>query len=236
MAARVRTTSPGTRLQLGASVLSAARAIDTRLVRTRLGRFERVHRNYVNAQRKFESAESQFRAAQTQLVDCDAIQDEAVENLARALVGDGQPRGNPFEAFGAPAPGTLTRLPFAEAPQSVHQLVATVQRSKGASKGTIEAAEAADKAATVVEEAVATAAKLQDAVRHARRMRDALNQGWDSALGALRRGAQAAADEGAPDLYATLFPPMTRASTKTRTPEEQAPTATETPTATPSAA
>ena len=106
MATRVRTTSPGLRLEVGASVLSAARAVDARLVKGRLGRFERVHRNYVNAQRKVDAAESQLRAAQARLAECDAIQDEAVETLARALVADGQPRGNPFEAFGVPAPGT----------------------------------------------------------------------------------------------------------------------------------
>jgi hypothetical protein len=95
-------------------VLAAARAVDTRLVKGRLARFERVHRSFVNAQRKVDAAESQLRAAQARLAECDAIQDEAVETLARALVADGQPRGNPFDAFGAPAPGTLMRLPFAE--------------------------------------------------------------------------------------------------------------------------
>src|SRR6266550_3689661 len=60
------------------------------------------------------AAGSQLRSAQARLAECDALQDEAVETLARALVADGQPRGNPFEAFGAPAPGTLTRLAFAE--------------------------------------------------------------------------------------------------------------------------
>ena len=98
-----------------------------------------------------------------------------------------------------------------------------------------EAAQAADKAAIVVEETLAPVAKLQDSVRHARRMRDALGQGWESALAALRRGAHAAADEGAPDLYAALFPP-TRATTKSKAPEEQVPTATEPPTAAPNAA
>src|SRR5438552_14368644 len=129
MAVRMKKTSPGTRLQVGASVLSAARAVDTRLVKDRLGRFERAHRSYVNTQRKVDSAESQLRAAQARLAECDAVQDEAVETLARALVTDGQPRGNPFDVFGA-APGTLTRLPFSEEAEAVHDLVAAVQRNK----------------------------------------------------------------------------------------------------------
>jgi hypothetical protein len=232
----MKKTSPGTRLQFGASVLSAARAVDTRLVKDRLGRFERAHRSYVNAQRKVDAAESQLRAAQARLAECDAVQDEAVETLARALVADGQPRGNPFDAFGAVAPGTLTRLPFLEEAEAVHQLVAAVQRNKNVSKPTVEAAQAADKAAQVVEQALAPVAKLQDSVRDARRMRDAVGQGWESALAALRRGTRAAADEGAPELDATLFPPVARAATKSKAPEEQVPTISQIPTASPTAA
>ena len=98
MARSKRKNGSGTRLQIGAGVLSAARAIDTRLVKGRLGRFERAHRAYVAAQRKVDAAESQLRSAQARLAECDAVQDEAVETLARALVADGQPRGNPFDA------------------------------------------------------------------------------------------------------------------------------------------
>jgi hypothetical protein len=227
----MKTGSPGLRLEVGASVLSAARAVDTRLVKDRLGRFERVHRSYVNAQRKVDAAESELRTVQARLAESDAVQDEAVETLARALVADGQPRGNPFDAFGVAAPGTLTRLPFAEEAAAVHQLVAAVQRSKGASKATIQAAQAADKVAGIVEEALVPVAKLQDNVRDARRARDAVGQGWESALAALRRGARAAADEGAPDLYPTLFPPVARAVAKGKTTEAQVPAVTATPTA-----
>ena len=231
MARSKRKNGSGTRLRVGAGVLSAARAIDTRLVKGRLGRFERAHRAYVAAQRKVDAAESQLRSAQARLAECDAVQDEAVETLARALVADGQPRGNPFEAFGAPAPGTLTRLVFAEEAEAVHALVAAVQRSKGVSKATLQAAQTADKAARVVVQALAPVAKLQDTVRDARRTRDAVAQGWESTLAALKRGARAAADEGAPDLYPTLFPPVIRAITKSKTPEEQAPPVTATPAA-----
>ena len=231
MARSKRKNGSGTRLQIGAGVLSAARAIDTRLVKGRLGRFERAHRAYVAAQRKVDAAESQLRSAQARLAECDAVQDEAVETLARALVADGQPRGNPFEASGAPAPGTLTRLVFAEEAEAVHALVAAVQRSKGVSKATLQAAQTADKAARVVVQALAPVAKLQDTARDARRTRDAVAQGWESTLAALKRGVRAAADEGAPDLYPTLFPPVIRAITKSKTPKEQAPPVTATPAA-----
>src|SRR5207237_841858 len=111
MATRVKTNnpknSPGMRLQLGASILSAARGVDTRLVKIRLGRFERTHGNYVTAQRKVDVAESQLRAAQARLAEYDAVQDDAVEALACALVADGQPRETPFEVIGAPLDGAL---------------------------------------------------------------------------------------------------------------------------------
>jgi hypothetical protein len=236
MAAQMKKTSPGTRLQLGASILAAARAVDTRVVKDRLRRFEQAHRSYVGAQRKVDAAESQMRAAQAGLAELDAAQDDAVETLARALVADGQPRGNPFADFDAPAPGTLMRLSFPEEAAAVHQLVAAVLRSKGASEVTTQAAQAADKAARAVEQALAPVAKLQDNVRDARRTRDAVGQAWESALAALRRGARAAADEGAPDLYATLFPPVTRTTTKMKAPEEVVPTEPQTPAATPNAA
>lgn len=231
MAARLRTTSPGLRLQLGGSVLSAARAVDTRLVKDRLGRFARMHRTYVGAQEKVDTAESKLRAAQARLAECDTVLDEAVETLAGVLCADGAPRGNPFDAFGAPSPGTLMRLPFAEEAEGVHQLVAAVERSKGASKATLQAAQAAEKAAKAVEEALVPIAKLQDNVRDARRARDAVGQGWESALASLKRGARAAADEGAPDLYPTLFPPVVRAVTKNKGTEEAGPAAPPTPAA-----
>jgi len=147
--------------------------VDTRLVKDRLGRFERVHRTFVNAQKKVERRRVQLNAAQARLAECDAVQDEAVDTLARALIADGEPRGNPFDPFGRPAPGTLMRLPFAEEAAAVHKLVAAVQRSKDVSKATIQAAQAADKTAGVVEEALGRSAKLQDTVRDARRTRDA---------------------------------------------------------------
>ena len=53
---------------------------------------------------------------------------------------------------------------------------------------------------------------LQAGIRDARRMRDAIARGWGSAFAALRHEARAAADEGAPELHATLFPPPPRAT------------------------
>src|SRR5439155_11539137 len=74
-------------------------------------------------------------------------------------------------------PGTLTRLAFAEEAAAVHQLVAAVQRGKDIGKATSQAAQAAEKAANIVEEELAPVEKLQETVRDARRTRDAVGQG-----------------------------------------------------------
>src|SRR5262245_22102209 len=102
MVNRVKRSSPAKRLERGASVLSGASVVDTRPVKERLERFERVHTQYVDAQQKVDAAETQLEAAKARLAASNTAQEEAVEALARALVTDGQARGNPFEAFGAP--------------------------------------------------------------------------------------------------------------------------------------
>jgi hypothetical protein len=231
----MKKTSPGTRLQIGASVLAAARAIDTRLVRDRLQRFEQAHRSYVGAQRKVDTAEAQIEAAQRRVAGLETVHDEAIEDLARALVTDRQPRKTPFEAFGSANPGALMALPSGEKAVAVHQLVAAVLRTKTVSEAVTRAAEAVDKAASAVEEALGPMAKLQDTARDARRTRDAVGQTWEAAIAALRRVALAAGDEGAPDLYPTLFPKTTKAGSK---PKPAAAPATESPppAATPNAA
>jgi len=222
MAVRLKKVSTGSRLQLGLSVLAAARTVDTSLVKDRLRRFEETHREYVSAQKRVDAAESQLTAVQARIAELDAVQDDAVDALARSLIHEGQPIGNAFGAFGVPGPGTLKRLPFPDEAAAVHQLVAAVLRSKSVSGATTKVAQAADKAASAVEEALVPIDELQDGVREARRMRDSVGQAWESALAALRRGARAAADEGAPELHARLFPPTTRAASKTKAAEEPA--------------
>ena len=70
-----------------------------------------------------------------------------------------------------------------------------------------------------VEEALAPIAKLEKTVADARRTRDAIAKVWESALAALRRGARSAADDGAPDLYPTLFRAPARGTARTKTTE-----------------
>jgi hypothetical protein len=192
-------------LGVGASILAAARTLDTRIIKARLAAFEAAQRTYSTGHDKVHTAEAQLGAAQLRLDELDAQQDQAVEALAAALIVDGQPRTNAFAAYGVPAPGKLMNLPVADEAKAVHQLVAAVQRGRGVSKPTLQAAQAAQKAARAIEQALVEMEKRQNVVREARHTRDAVAQTWATALAALKRGARAAADEGAPTLYATLF-------------------------------
>src|SRR4051812_21509180 len=103
MITRTRRSSPEKRIQLGASVLSAARVVDTRSIQDRLERFERVHGEYVDAEQKVEAAKAEVEAAHALVSVSGTRQEKAVETLARTLVTDGEARANPFEAFGVPA-------------------------------------------------------------------------------------------------------------------------------------
>jgi len=227
MATRNTGSTAPWRLRRGESVLSAARAVDTTLLKARLERFERSHQEYVDAHRKVEATEAQLRTVEIRVEGCDAGQNKAIAALAGALITDGQPPGNPFGAFAAPTIGKLTRLPFTQKTKAVHDLVAAVQRDGRLTPVTLKAAEAADKAARAVEQALVPFQKMQQGVREARRMRDVRAQAWDTALAALRFDARAAARDGMPQLYAALFPPS-RPAAKTKTPAVTPPVA-ETP-------
>ncbi len=197
--------SPGARLRLGGAVLAAAKSVNTRPVRARLGAFDRVQRAYAAAQTKVDAAEAALHAAQAKVAQRDREQDEAVDGLARALIAEGQSRAKPFAGCGGPTPAALMRLPVAEEARQIHVLVTALQRNAGLSKAAQQACDAADKAARAVEKALAPIEALQAALSQARQARDALVQTWEKALAALKRGARAAIDDGEPYLYTTLF-------------------------------
>jgi DNA repair exonuclease SbcCD ATPase subunit len=192
----------------------AAKSVNTRPIQGRLDVFERAHRTYVTAQDKVEAAEAALGAAQTKLLQRDRERDEAVELLARALIAEGQSRTKPFAGCGGPTPAAIKSLPAAQEAQQIHALVTALQRNPALTKATQQAMAAVDKAATAVEKALALISTLDATLSQARQARDALSQTWEKALAALKRGARAAVDEGAPHLYATLFGQTTRTGTR----------------------
>lgn len=216
---------PTARLETGAAILAAAETSSTRSVKRRLIAFAAAQRRFVGAQRKVDTADERLRAALARVAARDTAQDAALETLARALVAEGQPRRNPFAAFGAEAPSLLKgRAPVEEA-KAIHGLVAAVQGHSMVSEATLEAAHAAEKAARAVEAALVPLDVLEQQSRASRQRRDTIGQGWDSAVAALRRGARAAADDGAPGLYTALFGRMVRSTPKKRKPAPTPPPA-----------
>lgn len=203
-----------TRLDIGTAVLAAARMIDTEPIKTRLNAFAGAQRRYAEAQRQLEAARVPLQEAQVRLGLRDAEQDRAVETLARALVTDGQPRANPFAAFGTASPSVVKQMQYAAEAKAVHQLVAALQRNKTVRRVTLDAAAAADKAATAVEAALRAVETLGDALNTARRSRDEAAQSWETTLAALKRGARAAADDGILGLYQALFGHQNRPAAK----------------------
>ena len=198
-------TSPVTQLQAGLSILAAARTVDTRPIKARLMAFERAQNELNAAHAQVTAAEAQLAAAQTALDGLDADQDQHVDAMARALIADGLSRTNPFGVFGSAAPGALIALPVADEAQAIHQLVIAIQRHKPLAEASVQAAHNLDNAARAVEEGLAHIETLQAALREARHTREAVAQRWTRAAAALKRGARAAADDGAPQLYGMLF-------------------------------
>lgn len=206
------------RLETGAAILAAARAVDTTLVKARLGAFASAQRSYVEAQRQVEAADATLREGQVRLARRDAEQDEAVEGLAVALVAGGQPRGKPFHAFGTDTPSVIKQMTTATKAKAIHQLVDAVQSLKRAGKAVLQAAQAAEQAAQRAEAALLAVDRLEAVLSKNRQARDRIGQTWKTTLEALKLGARSAAADGAPGLYTALFGRSIRTRKKVVTP------------------
>jgi hypothetical protein len=143
------------------------------------------------AQKQVRAAEESLRVAQARLGELDIEQDEAVDALARTLIGEGQSRSNPLAALGLLGPAALMALPVAEKAKAIHQLVAGVQRSAAATQPTLQATWAAEAAACAVEQALARLDTLEAAVHAARHGRDALARTWTAAVAAFKLSRRA---------------------------------------------
>ncbi len=207
-------TTATSQLNAGASILAAARAADVRLIKPRFTAFENAQRALSAAHEKVLAAEHNLGAEHDRLGELDLEQRKAIDALAAALIVEGAPRKNPFTSFGGRSPSALLTLGESEAGKAIQQLVAAVQHGKNVSKPALQAATAVHKTAAAVEQRRLQIDKLQGVLREARHNRDATAQAWAVALAALKRGARAAADDGAPALYAALFDRPTRSNGK----------------------
>lgn len=198
------------RLKRGAAVLAAAEAVDTRPVAERVRAFRDAHRAYGEAEGKVDEAEARLAAEKLTLAQIGASHDAAVEALACSLVNEGQPRLNPFAAFGAATPGDIKRLAPEDAAHAVRTLLVGLASRSGLSAATLQAGARLEQATRQVEAALPPLKALQDELRAARNISDAVGRRYDKALSALRYAARAAAVSGTPEIHATLFPTPAR--------------------------
>lgn len=211
-----------TRIKKGAAILTAAQVVDSKAVKARLNAFAAAHTAYADAQRKLDEADALLRAEQARLA---AVEPAALDSLKRALITDGQAIGNPFAVFGAPSSSAIKTLPLPEKAQVLRDLAKAVQRRTTVSAAVLSAAQAIEQLANELDPATGALGSLRDEVVKARQVRDVLAQNWDTTLAALRRGARAAVDEGAPNLYAALFAPSRRSTKKVKAPVVETPAA-----------
>ncbi|MDI1448754.1 hypothetical protein [Polyangium sp. 6x1] len=209
--------SPGTRIEAGDAVLSAAAAIDTAPIAARVAAFQKVHADYSATDAAARKASDALRAQQEKVAEADVDQDASVDALASALPADGLPRQNPFKPLGAPAPNKVKETGYAKEAKILLGLEKAILKKKASySQQSLDAAKAVGNAARKVEAALKPIAKLEKTRADAIAKRDALEQAWETAFASLKRGAKAAEDEGHRGLHAALFERAAPAKKKTR--------------------
>src|SRR5262249_27689488 len=129
---------------------------------------------------------------------------------------DGLPRMNPFKPFGAPAPAALCKMGYGDEAEKLLELTKAVLKKKGLSSNSMAKARKAGAAAKKVLAEIKPIAKLAKTRASATSAREALEQAWETAFAALKRGARAAEDDGAKGLFAALFERTAAAKAKTK--------------------
>lgn len=200
--------NPGPRIEAGDHLLDVAASLGadrTKPVAPRLAAFAKQHAAYKKADAAVKSADEALRKAQQTVAEKDVAQDEAVERLAASLAGEGFPRANPFKPLGFDAPTVIKNKGYAAEAKDVQALATKVKSHKPALTAGSKAADVAAKAAGAVVAALAPIAKHTSARTTAISKRDALEQPWETAFAAVKRGARAAEDDGAHGLFDALF-------------------------------
>lgn len=192
------------RIEVGKLVLARAAHTDHQNLKSKRTAFARVHEQLSRAQAKLDQAEATLSSVTEALAEADLTQDDAVEALATTLVGDGQPRANPFRGLGVGSPAEVKRAGYAEEVKIINRLSHSLGRRKlgAASKKALKEALAAARGVTA---ALTRAAQQQEKVDEARTARDALVLPWVRAFSAYKRAARAAEDDGATGAFKSLF-------------------------------
>ena len=196
--------NPTGRIEGGDAIIAAAETVDTAPIKARFGRFAKVHANYAAAEKAVRAAYEKQRLAEEKVGASDARQEAAIDDLARALIGAGADKVNPFRAQGGEAPSRIKEQSPETRQETVKALIAKVEGS-GAGKEVLAASAALGKAAVAVVAAQEAVAPLEEAHRKAKHRREALARPWEAELSKLKNAARTADDDHGTDLFATLF-------------------------------
>lgn len=210
---------PKSRIDAGSSILHAAEHADTKPIAGRLAAFTKIHKVYCKADEEVKAASEALLAQQRKVAEEDVEQDADVNGLASALVGEGLSRQNPFKELKFASPSEVCAMGYEREANVVIKLADAVEKRKGAGKASKAAADKARASAKRVLAAMKPIAKLEKGRSDAIAKRNALEQPWETAFAALKRGAKAAEDDGAKGLYNALFVRPSSKSTKKRAPK-----------------
>ena len=208
---------PTGRPQDGAAIVAAADTVDLTAVRKRFDTFAQMQQVYTGAHGTVQAVVTELREGEPVLTQLDLALNEGLEELACRLALDGQPRANPFAAYGMDTPYTLMQLNYGEKAKAIHMLTGMVQADTTLSAPTHHVAQAAEDTARQMETELIPFEKLQTSLRTARAARDEAAKQWDNALKALKLDAQAADIEGAPGLEKALLGHLKRSKRRQTT-------------------
>lgn len=197
--------SYASRRVVGAALLEAASALDTRSIAVKLAQFRKAQQNLAKAEDALAAAEARLIDAQRDVAEFDNDQDAAVAALASSLIAVGQPRINPFRKLSKYAPARMQEIGYGEEAKALLELSGKTRRLAGATPELHAAAREADRSARALLAAIVVAERAAERVTAARERRDALGQPWETALATLRRAARAMDQNGSPGFFDALF-------------------------------
>ena len=197
--------NPSGRIDTGNLVLSAATSVASAPIAKPLKAFTSAHKAFASADARVVKADENVRKQQEVVGMRDAMQDLAIDALARQLIASGAPKANPFKPLGFAAPSTLQNMGYGAEAKEAQRLASAVKRAKGMSKGALLAASLLDKTAKEVESGLKELPRLLDARKAAIAARDGAAQAWETTFAALKLGAAFADSQGAKGLHEALF-------------------------------
>ncbi|MEO6419658.1 MAG: hypothetical protein ABIP39_09645, partial [Polyangiaceae bacterium] len=167
--------------------------------------FASAHKAFAAADARVLKADENVRKQQEVVGMRDAMQDQAVDALARQLIVAGSPKANPFKPLGFAAPSTIQAMGYGAEAKEARRLASIIRKKKGMAKGALEAAALLERTAKEVEVSLKELPPLLDARKAAIAARDGAGQAWETTFAALKLGAAFADTQGAKGLHHALF-------------------------------